>query len=216
LYVPSGYDRTRAYPLVLAFHGMGSSGSQAQLYFGVQQASANQAVIVYPNAAVRNNVTQWGLYGTAATEDLQFVDAVLAEVKSTLCIDGNRIFATGHSSGGYFSNTVGCARGNALRAIAPVAGGGPYVTCDGGQVAAWLYAAQDDQTVSYTNGQQSRDKWLAANHCSSTTQAVGPGACVAYQGCDTGYPVRWCLEATGGHNWPSYGGSAIWSFFAGL
>jgi poly(3-hydroxybutyrate) depolymerase len=216
LAVPSGYDRNRAYPLVLAFHGAGSSGAQAQQYFGVQQASAGQAILVYPDAITRSGTRQWGYSGTGATEDLGFVDALLGQLRATLCIDDARIFATGHSSGGFFSNNLGCARGNVLRAIAPVAGGGPFVSCDGGQVAAWLMAASNDTVVPPSSGQSSRDTWLRANHCGTTTQAVGPGACVAYQGCDTGYPVHWCLEATGGHNWPSYGGTAIWSFFSSL
>jgi polyhydroxybutyrate depolymerase len=201
---------------VLAFHGAGSSGTQAQLYFGIQQAAAGQAIVVYPDAITRSGTRQWGYSGSSAADDLGFVDALLGQLRSTLCIDTGRIFATGHSSGGFFSNNLGCARGNVLRAIAPVAGGGPFVSCDGGQVAAWLMAASNDTVVPSSSGQASRDTWLRANHCGTTTQAVGPGACVAYQGCDAGYPVRWCLESTGGHGWPSYGGSAIWSFFSTL
>jgi poly(3-hydroxybutyrate) depolymerase len=216
LAVPSGYDRNRAYPLVLGFHGAGSSGAQAQLYFGVQQASAGQAIVVYPDAITRSGTRQWGYSGSSAADDIAFVDALLAQLRATLCIDIARVFATGHSSGGFFANNLGCARGKALRAIAPVAGGGPFVSCDGGQVAAWLMAASDDAIVPSSSGVSSRNHWLSANHCGSTTMAVGPGACVAYQGCDAGHPVRWCLEASGGHGWPSYGGSAIWSFFSGL
>jgi poly(3-hydroxybutyrate) depolymerase len=216
LWLPSGYDRNRAHSLVLAFHGAGSSGSQAQLYFGVQQASSGQAIVVYPDAITRSGTRQWGYSGASAAEDIAFVDALLAQLRATLCIDTTRIFATGHSSGGFFSNNLGCARGNVLRAIAPVAGGGPYVSCDGGPVAAWVMAASNDAIVPSSSGQSSRDHWLRANHCGTTSQPVGPGACVAYQGCDDGHPVRWCLEATGGHNWPSYGGAAIWSFFSGL
>jgi poly(3-hydroxybutyrate) depolymerase len=216
LWLPAGYDRNRAYPLVLAFHGAGGNGRTAQAYFGVQQAAGSNAIVVYPDGLSRNGTTSWGLFGADATTDFAFFDALVASLRGSLCIDGERIFATGHSYGGYFSNTLGCARGNALRAIAPVAGGGPYVSCDGGQVAAWLEASTDDPVVAYSNGQTSRDRWLSANHCASTTHAVGPSACVEYDGCDPGYPVRWCSETSLGHGWPSYAGQAIWSFFSGL
>jgi polyhydroxybutyrate depolymerase len=216
LWLPAGYDRNRAYPLVLAFHGAGGNGRTAQAYFGVQQAAGSNAIVVYPDGLSRNGSTSWGLYGADATTDFAFFDALVASLRASLCIDGARIFATGHSYGGYFSNTLGCARGNALRAIAPVAGGGPYVSCDGGQVAVWLEASTDDPVVAYSNGVTSRDRWLSANHCGSTTHTVGPSTCVEYDGCDAGHPVRWCSETSLGHGWPSYAGQAIWSFFSGL
>ena len=34
-----------------------------------------------------------------------------------------RLFATGQSSGGYFSQTLGCQRGHVFRAVAPSSGG---------------------------------------------------------------------------------------------
>jgi poly(3-hydroxybutyrate) depolymerase len=217
LAVPANYDRNQSYALVLAFHGAGSSGSQAQRYFGVQRASAGEAIVVYPDALPDANGTRaWGLTGAAATRDFGFVDALVNQLGSTMCVDSARIFAAGHSSGGYFSNALGCARGNTLRGIGVVAGGGPFVRCDGGQVAAWLEHSSDDPIVPVSAGQSSRDHWLAANHCTATTTAVGPSTCVRYDGCDTGEPVNWCAETSLGHNWPSYAGQAIWSFFSQL
>jgi hypothetical protein len=40
-----------------------------------------------------------------------------------------------------------------------------------------------------------------------------PSPCVAYQGCDDGYPVTWC-EFAGGHSPPSFASAAIWDFFS--
>jgi polyhydroxybutyrate depolymerase len=214
LAVPTNYDRARSYPLIFAFHGLGGSGSQAQLYFGLAQATQGQAIIVYPDAMGSSRA--WGISGASATADLAFFDALVGAMTSSLCVDSTRIFATGHSMGGYFSNTLGCARGDTLRAIAPVAGGGPYLSCSTGKVAAWIFAASDDTVVSSSAGAASRDHWLRKNGCASTTRPVGPGACVAYDACDPAHPVQWCLESTGGHGWPSYGGQAIWSFFRGF
>lgn len=216
LYVPPSYDSRRAYPVVFAFHGLGGNGRLAQSYFRIQQASASNAIVIYPDGLVRNGSSSWGLFGADANTDFAFFDALVANVKATMCVNDARLFVTGHSYGGYFSNTLGCARGNVIRAIAPVAGGGPYVACDSGKVAVWIEASTDDAVVAYSNGVSSRDFWLSANHCAATTRAVGPSSCVEYDGCDAGHPVRWCSETSQGHNWPSYAGSAIWSFFSTL
>jgi poly(3-hydroxybutyrate) depolymerase len=108
------------------------------------------------------------------------------------------------------SNSVGCALGDQFRAIAPMSGSGPRGTCKG-QVAAWLSHGDADTTVSFASGQASRDHWVAANHCASTTTPAG--SCVAYDGCDAGYPVVWC-QFSGGHQQPRNSAQDIWAFFS--
>jgi poly(3-hydroxybutyrate) depolymerase len=155
LYLPSGYDKSRAYPVVFAFHGAGGSGKLAQSYFGIQQASGSNAIVVYPDGLSRNGSTSWGLYGADATADFAFFDALVSSLRGSLCVDGNRLFAAGHSYGAYFSNTLGCARGKVLRAIAPVAGGGPFVTCDGGIPCAGARRARWATTGRATRARRS-------------------------------------------------------------
>ncbi len=57
-----------------------------------------------------------------------------------------------------------------------------------------------------------RDYLIRTNHCTTTTQPIDPSPCVAYQGCDAGYPVIWC-EHTGGHTVPSFAPAAVATFF---
>ena len=131
-------------------------------------------------------------------------------------MDEARVFATGHSSGGFFTNALGCQRGDVLRAIAPVSGGGPFTFGgDGctGEVAVWLAHAENDETVPFDSGVDSRDRWLAANGCSETTEPVEPSPCVEYTGCSAGLPVRWCVYQDG-HDWPAFGPEGIWGFFS--
>ncbi len=216
LAVPSGYDSSNHYPLVFAFHGLGSNAAQARLYFGVEEASDGAAIVVYPNGLPgygTGTQTGWNLFPSG--EDFELFDALLARISANYCIDDARVFATGHSYGGYFSNCLGCSRGAALRAIAPVAGGGPYVPCDGG-LAAWIAHGTLDSTVAISEGEASRDHWRDANGCDDTTSPTTPSPCVAYDGCDTGLPVIWCEhdETTlGGHGWPSFAPQGIWNFF---
>lgn len=217
LVLPAGYEPDKAYPLVFAWHGRGSNAAQARLYFQVEEAAAGQAIFVYPNGlplADMMNQTGWDL--DPNNEDFAFFDAMLAAVEARLCVDRDRIFSTGHSFGGYMSNQLGCARGDVLRAIGEVAGGGPFSACTG-QVAAWLAHGTLDEIVPYSQGEDSRDHWTAANNCEAQADPVDPAPCTAFAGCDDGHPVIWCshdLAELAGHTWPSWAGAAIWGFFA--
>ncbi len=72
----------------------------------------------------------------------------------------------------------------------------------------------NDTTIPQELALPGRDYWVAINSCSSeaseTTQGVDP-SCVAYADCDPEYPVQYC-EYSGKHNWPDFGGEAIWDF----
>jgi polyhydroxybutyrate depolymerase len=165
---------------------------------------------VHPDAL--GNPTAWDLTGNT---DLAFFDALLTKIESQYCVDKNRIFAAGHSSGGYFSNVLGCKRGDVLRGIAPVSGGGPFGTCTG-QVAAWIAHGTNDTTVLPAQGRASRDHWVTANTCDGATSSpVTPSPCVEYASCDAGYAVRWC-EYNGTHTYPTFAPQGIWSFFKSL
>jgi len=220
LALPASYDPNKAYPLVFAWHGRGSNGAQARLYFKVEEAAQGQAIFVYPYGLPlpeMQNQTGWDLF--PSNEDFAFFDALLAEIGEQLCVDPERIFSTGHSFGGYMSNQLGCFRGDVLRAIAPVASGGPFGGGCTGQVATWIAHGTGDQVVPYSEGENSRKHWSGANACAGPGDAVDPAPCVAQDGCDAAAPVVWCSHSEadfGGHGWPNWAGAGIWSFFAGL
>jgi polyhydroxybutyrate depolymerase len=59
----------------------------------------------------------------------------------------------------------------------------------------------------------SMERWLTQNGCGQTAEAVEPGPCVAYQGCQDGYAVHWCVH-DGGHAIPSFSADGICQFFS--
>ncbi len=217
--LPAGYDPNKQYPLVFAWHGRGGDGALARLYFKVEEAAKGAAIFVYPYGlplADMQNQTGWDL--DPSNEDFAFFDALLADLNGRLCVDQQRIFSTGHSFGGYMSNQIGCYRGDVIRAIGLVAGGGPFGVCSG-QVAAWLAHGTGDQVVPYTEGVKSHEHWGGANNCTGPGAAVDPAPCVADDGCDADAPVVWCSHSEpdfNGHGWPNWAGAGIWAFFAGL
>jgi poly(3-hydroxybutyrate) depolymerase len=216
--LPSGYDESTPYPLLFGFHGRGFSAAEfrSASYGDLLSVAGDEAIVVHPDA-LGEPERAWD---TESLADVRFFDALLEELSDGLCVDESRVFAAGHSSGGYFSNLLGCVRGDSLRAIAAIAGGGPFgfdgrsPSCTG-PLSAWIAHAEDDETVLFENGENSRDHWLESDSCDDGFDDVTPSPCVAYEGCGAGLAVNWCVYE-GGHDWPSFGASGVWSFFERL
>jgi polyhydroxybutyrate depolymerase len=209
LFVPDGYVASTPTRLIFVFHGLGGDGALIRSYFGFEDEADGQALFVYPDGLLVEGGTGW------SASDLPFFDAILGEVSAAYCIDPARVFATGHSYGGYMSNLVGCQRGDVVRGIAPVSGGLLTNACDD-PVAAWIAHGDADTTVSQAQGIAARDRWIGLNDCATASTPTEPAPCVAYDGCADGYPVTWCSFAGGHYPLPSYTGQAIWDFFADL
>jgi poly(3-hydroxybutyrate) depolymerase len=205
--------------VIFAWHGLGGTAASiaSRGYYGLEARAGNSTIFAtgqgLPTSTPVGDGPGWP---NTNGRDVAFVRSLLDWLKSSYCIDEARIFSTGMSYGGIMSNTLGCALGDALRAIAPMAGSGPSRFSSGqcvGQVAAWFSHGNEDLIVTYASGQASRDDWLETNRCGTATTPVGPAGCVAYEGCDVGYPVHWC-EFDGGHTVPSFASEGIWQFFS--
>ncbi len=208
VFVPTAYDAAVPTRLVFVFHGLGGDGNQIRAYFGIETQAAGQALFVYPDGLpVQGGQTGW------SAGDLAFFDAMVTEISASYCVDPARIFATGHSFGGYMSNLVGCSRGGVVRAIAPVSGGLAGGSC-ATPVAAWIAHGDNDQTVNQSEGIAARDRWRTVNGCATTTMTTDPSPCVAYDGCGAGHPVTWCSFTGGHYPLPSFIKPAIWGFLS--
>jgi polyhydroxybutyrate depolymerase len=227
--VPANYDATKPYKLVFAWHGLGGTAMQIAGgfgggYYGQAQRMGDTAIFI---AGQGLPTMSGGMAGSGATaggagwpntggRDVAFVKQLVTWATTNYCIDRSRIFSVGMSYGGIMSNTLGCEMGDVFRAIAPMSGSGPLTF--GGRmcvnhVAAWLSHGNMDMTVQFSAGQASRDHWVQANHCTAMTMPTDPSPCVAYQGCDAGFPVTWC-EFDGGHTVPPFASDAIFKFFS--
>lgn len=211
LALPDNYDPDQAYPLVYAIHGLGGSGSLASNYFGLAGVIGDDAIVVYPDGLPLpefGNQPGWNLMPQG--NDVAFFDALHEALTTQLCVDEDRVFATGHSFGGYMSNSLGCYRGDRFAAIAPVAGGGPFFGACDGPMAVWITHGSADDVVELSEGLNSRDTWAELNGCDDGFGDVPPDGCVSYAGCEAA--LHWC-EHPGGHEWPAFAPAAIWAFF---
>ncbi|MDJ0764429.1 MAG: hypothetical protein QNJ97_15745 [Myxococcota bacterium] len=165
LVVPRDYDPDTPYPLIFGFHGRNGDMDQLRMYMNVERPANGQAIFLYPSGLDEYKDTGWDL--GEDSDDLLFVDALIEKYTGELCINTDRIFATGHSFGGCMSNSVGCYRGNEIRAIAPVAGCGPFIwnsSCTG-QIAAIMFHSPKDTATSYSSGMTGCNVWIKANSC---------------------------------------------------
>ncbi|MCB9611537.1 MAG: prolyl oligopeptidase family serine peptidase [Sandaracinus sp.] len=83
-------------------------------------------VVVYPDGT--GTIPTWnagGCCGSAVRDDVNdvgFVAAILDRLEGELCLDRDRVFATGMSNGGMMSHRLGCELSERFAAVAPVAG----------------------------------------------------------------------------------------------
>ncbi len=210
--LPSSYDVSKPYPLIFQFHPWGGSADQALTMYQLN-SKIPDAIYVTPQGLQAGT----GGLGWANTngQDIAFTKAMLADVQSKYCVDNARIFSVGFSYGGMMSFAVGCEMSDVFRAIAPMSGSlYSDFNCKGTgpHVAMWGSHGLSDTVVPIADGRAARDKILQQNHCGTTTTPVDPSPCVKYDGCDPGYDVTWC-EWDGPHGIPSFGSSAIATFF---
>jgi len=125
LYIPPAYDGTKAYPMVLALHGLG--GTEDSMFgqaYRVPVEAEKRGYIVAAPLGYRID----GGYGRAATKAGALSEAdvmeVLARVRHDYKIDDSRIYLLGHSMGGFGTWVLGPKYPTIWAAMAPISGGG--------------------------------------------------------------------------------------------
>jgi polyhydroxybutyrate depolymerase len=115
------------------------------------------------------------------TEDITFVEDLLAEIDETFCVDTNALFATGHSWGGEFSAVLGCFMAERVLGIVPVAANRPYYLPNSasdppctGNTAAWVFHSKNDNVFPLSYSQEQLDFWLTQNDCGDTATPLLP------------------------------------------
>lgn len=217
LVVPSGYDPAVALPLVYGFHGRTGTPASVRGYMHLEREAAGGALFVYP-AGLREtpsgserSITHWEVGPDGA--DIAFFDAILENIAATYCIDRGRVFVAGHSAGASVTNEIGCQRGNVVRAIAPVAGSGPFERRCTSPPSVWLTHGRADAPVAFHYGESSRDHWVAAAHCNPEPVLLANSSCEHYVNCADDARVMFCPH-DGDHGPPPFAPHDIWAFFS--
>jgi polyhydroxybutyrate depolymerase len=228
VHVPAGYDNTRPIPLVLNFHGATMTAGLQQRTTGMN-AKADEAgfVVVYPEGVDRSWNAGACCGGAVSNEvdDVGFARALVAYMRGRVCVDPDRIYATGFSNGGRMSYRPGCEAADLFAAIAPVAGTKSFPDLENSPgctpqrpIPLLDIMGSRDSRIAAQRGQIA--EWREFNGCMVTeaeeTYREGQHACYSHQQCTAGTSVTYCIVDGLGHAWPRTGFSAngrIWAHF---
>jgi polyhydroxybutyrate depolymerase len=153
LSVPVSYRKDTPAPLVLDFHGLGSSMQQQSTYSRLAEKGGAEGYIVITPDGSGDVIKRW-VPPPLPGSDVEFVKAILSTSRRTLCIDARRVYATGISNGAIFSTALACALPGRLAAIAPVAGVNGTKVCSAGTppTAVLAFHGTADPIVPYAVG----------------------------------------------------------------
>lgn len=230
--VPPGYDGKVPVPAVMAFHAAGNDNTQMERTFKDSDL-AKKYFMVYPNASGNG----WNMQADKS----RYLDAYEA-LLSQACVDENRIYATGHSSGAQMIVQLLCSGDADFDAVAPVASS---VYCqkwkNGAVPALIIHGVQDSERQAYGlndgNGEKDLQPYLTSNGCQMTSMPFDPDVskcggitkgiddqpfsdgCVGFDGCSA--KTQWCNHndpsyGTSNHGIPCFGVRAMYDFFESL
>jgi polyhydroxybutyrate depolymerase len=127
LHIPTGYDGTRATPVVLALHGYALSGRQMADYTKFAALADQQGcIVITPDGAGAPSHWNWRK-AVNEPDDVQFMRDLLAKLDAELCVDSSMTFVAGFSDGAAMSRILACEMPERIAAIAAVAS--PGVNC---------------------------------------------------------------------------------------
>jgi len=221
---PAAYDGKTPFPLLLALHAAGNPNTQL-LNLTKGSRLETEFIRVFPKSAG----SAW-VYDSDSAK----LNAVLDDMLANHCIDTQRMFATGHSSGAQMVVQMLCKGEKRFRAVAPVAAS-KYCSKISPIPVMYIQGMMDAQRGG-GNGADVVGLFTASNACGSLTapksdiasctstfdrMPVTPG-CVSYQDCQA--PSIWCSHNDNGYNntdgrqhgWPCFASTAIADFFLSL
>jgi polyhydroxybutyrate depolymerase len=119
LYVPRFLQKDHPLPLLLVFHGGGGHDYNMPKFTGFDAlAESRRFLVAYPESVNGHwNDTR----NLSPADDVGFVRALISELQHSYPVDPGRIYATGISNGGFFSQRLACDLADRMTAVASVA-----------------------------------------------------------------------------------------------
>ncbi|HKY35799.1 MAG TPA: hypothetical protein VJN18_07670 [Polyangiaceae bacterium] len=223
--LPQNYDMNKPYSIV--FQGPGCGGNYQGVY-DLDGNAGNTAIRVgltpAPNEAGHGTNPNKGCFDDKEGDDSLdwvFYETLYDRLATQFCFDKNRVFASGNSSGAWFSNELGCKyAGDAtrpVRGIMPNTGGLPAEaefkpTCTTKPMAGMWIHEKGDGTNPFEGTIRAVTRAMSVNSCTmgnsyetATFENFPIGGdnpdtrCKRIVGCDPLYPLVVCALDGGGH-----------------
>ena len=224
VYTPPSYDSEprKAFPVVFNFHGAGMTMAEQMLYTQMNRAAdRHRFIVVYPAGIKQDWNVGFGMCYTDGTDDIGYTEALLARLKQDYRVDGERVYATGLSRGGFFALRVAAELPRLFAAVASIGAPMPEPVVrhhvKPGNVGVLLLHGTADQVVAYAG--KPAEYLSAPDTFSYWSTWNGLGAAVTHRRVIDGAPgdgtaVTWIEQGNdrqsvalatineGGHTWP--------------
>ncbi len=236
LHIPPSIGPGSTVPLLLGFHGAGSTGLQFEMVTGFSAlADSFGFIAVYPRGT--GTPSNWDTLPNST--DVPFIRDLIDSLETRCPIDPARIYVTGHSRGGGMANRLGCELSDRIAAIGPVSGDYGYSeTCSPSHpVPVVAFHGTADPAIPYNGfglpGQTHYSyvhlgvpipawaaSWADRNGCTGLAESVfesGPVSGLGWDQCPSGAAVVLYTIQGGDHGWPAAVDASriIWQFFSG-
>jgi len=233
VFVPASYDGVTPLPLVILLHGYGIDGATQDVYWGLsRQVDVDSFFLVIPDGTVDaagrrfwNATPSCCDFGHVGVDDVAYVRGLVAEMKARFAIDPARVFATGHSNGGFMSHRLACDAADDFAAVASMAGAtflDPSACAPSEPVSVLEIHGDVDTDVPYDGvagdhpgAVETVDRWATLDACDTS---AGPALGDPPLDLDVGLPGaettirRWsvgCARATEASLWTIVGAGHV-------
>jgi polyhydroxybutyrate depolymerase len=226
VHLPAGHEADAALPLVFNLHGSGGTPEGQLAESGLARvADAQGFVLVLPEGVGQ----RWNVPpDPTKPDDVRFMADALEHVDTLVCVDRQRVFATGFSGGARMSSQLACDLSARIAAVVAVGGVRFPGPCSGSRAFPLLaFHGTGDDVNPYDGGGQpywqtgvepAIEGWARHNACGARSEeAVADGVTrIGFAGCTE---VALFRIAGFGHRWPgaisaeASANDLLWSFF---
>ncbi|MCG6872606.1 MAG: hydrolase [Gammaproteobacteria bacterium] len=214
-------------PLLLVFHGGKGSGENLERQTGFSELAESEGFLVaYPDS--QGNWSDGRSTTGSGRNDIDFVRAILADLRERGLLDETRVYAAGISNGGMFVLRLACEMSGEFAAFAAVSASIPEAyrnrCAPAGPVHLLMINGREDPLVRWSGGEiprgeggrvisvpETADFWKRQNGCGAAQRTMLPdrdpqdGTRVeqySYTGCVAGGDLTQLVIDGGGHGWP--------------
>lgn len=219
--VPFDYDPNHPYEVVYIGIGCGGGNGENASYPLFNEAQGGDEEKIYVGVDLPANQPNGPCYDNRAGEasmEWEAFDLMHTLLESKFCVDNNRVYVGGFSTGGWLANMWGCyfagldpdrkfAPNFRIRGQAATTGNQPdnNPTCNGPVAGFWLHDS-DDMANLIQGNIDGLNRVLEMNDCvGSATAPWGATSdlsdvCLQYTDCPAEYPVIFCTTSGRGHS----------------
>ena len=225
LYVPTSYLGNRAVPLMLDLHPWMGNTAMEERFNGFEEVAEEAGFVLARPQAVTppgDAGPAWLIYGN---DDVDYVEEVIADAATAVCVDSTRIYAAGMSQGGHFATQLACRLPGVFAAVASVGVVDHPVDCVSPPTPIIGFAGRTDSIYRIEEGldpsvfesasvgappnarpgafREEADAWASTNGCRPDPIVTSRGEGVerlAYR-CPRRVETLFFLHS-GGHVWP--------------